>query len=160
VLEWIGALALMAAPTRTVWPRRLTIVPLLLLAMANRPSLPPLAKFSPARAVALVCTASGAQNLRPAATSTQVCAAFKRRFDAALGRDTHAAARAPASGDVISVALNIPGPRGASAAVTTRAGGRSARWPEISIDVMDKPLGMSEIEQLAAEVARTIMQVR
>lgn len=128
--------------------------------MANHPSLPPPAKFSPVREVALVCAVTGAQNLHPAATSALVCAAFKRRFDAALGRDTQPAIRVPAKGDVVNVALNIPGPRSASATVTTRAGGRSARWPEISIDVMDKPLGMSEIEQLAAEVARTIMQVR
>ena len=148
----------MTVPTNSVWLRRLAIFPVLLLAMATRASLPPPAKFSPAREVALVCTATGAQNLHPATTSAQVCSAFKRQFDAALGRDTLVATRAPASGDVVSVALHIPGPRGASAAVTTRAGGVSARWPEISVDVMDKPLEISEIGQLATQVARTIMQ--
>lgn len=149
----------MAAPTKSVWPRRLAALPLVLLAMANAASLPPPAKFSPTREVALVCTATGAQNLHPAATSAQVCAAFKRRFDARLGRATRLTARAPAKGDVVSVALHIPGPHSAGATVTARAGGVSTRWPEISVDVMDKPLEMREIEQLAAEVARTIMQV-
>jgi len=85
---------------------------------------------------------------------------FKRRFDAQFGRATRAANAMPRTGNAISVVLRVAGDRSASAIVTTVVRGKSTHWPEIAIDVMDKPLGTREIEQLAGEIARVATQGR
>jgi hypothetical protein len=124
--------------------------------MASTPALPAAPAFEPGREIVLVCTAIGAAQARPPLTPAQICAAFKRRLDAGLGRATRAEAALPRTGNSIRVELRVASSRGASALVTTAARGKSTRWPEIAVDAMDRPLGLREIEQLAGEVAKTI----
>lgn len=111
--------------------------------------------FAPDREVVLVCAVTGAGKIRPAATAPQICAEFKRRFDTALGRGTRSAASPPARGQLVTVDLRITA-TGAAALVAARAGGKTHRWPEIAVDVMDKQLGMREIGLLAGNVARVV----
>lgn len=124
------------------------------------PALPAAPAFDPYREIVLVCTATGGAHVRPVMTATQLCAAFKLRLDAGLGRVTRTAAAMPATGNAIRVELRVPSQRTASAIVTTVARGKSTRWPEITVDVMDRPLGTREIGQLAGEVARAIAERR
>lgn len=124
------------------------------------PALPAAPGFEPNREIVLVCTVTGAGFVRPAATAAQICSAVKRRLDARLGRATRATSALPATGNAIRIDITIPGNRSASATVTTIARGKSTRWPEFAVDVMDKQLGIGEIEQLAGEIAQTISQVR
>jgi hypothetical protein len=123
-------------------------------------ALPAAAGFEANREIVLVCTVAGAGYVRPAASAAQICSAVKRRLDARLGRVTRATSALPATGNAIRIEIRIPGNRSASAAVTTIARGKSTRWPEFAVDVMDRPLGMGEIEQLAGDIAQTISQVR
>jgi hypothetical protein len=116
--------------------------------------------FEPGREIAFYCTVSGASAVKPVVTQAQVCALFKRRFDTALGQITRAGAGPSASANAIRVAVRISDNRSASAAITTTARGKSTRWPEISVDVMDKSLGIRELEQLAGAVARSISHSR
>jgi hypothetical protein len=112
--------------------------------------------FEPGREIVLVCTVAGAANIHPSATSAQICAVFKRRFDAALGRATRLSPALQGADNAVQIAVRMADARSASAAVTTIARGKSTRWPELTVDVMDRHMGMREIEQLAGEVARAI----
>lgn len=144
-------------PTRFDWTRPAAMVSAMVAAvMSATPALSAAPGFETGREIVLVCTAIGGGQARPPLTPAQICASFKRGLDAGLGRATRTAATLPRSGNVIRVELRIADSRSASALVTTTARGKSTRWPEFAVDVMDRSLGLREIEQLAGEVARTI----
>lgn len=114
--------------------------------------------FDPAREVAFVCTVTGAKHLAPAGSAQQVCALFKRRIDAAIARQTRAAPAWPARGNAIRVTVRIAGPHEVGAAATIRTRGRTRQIPELTLDVMDKAVGLRDLELLANQIARTITE--
>ncbi|MFM5950770.1 MAG: hypothetical protein ACKOPM_16315 [Novosphingobium sp.] len=116
------------------------------------------ALFDSGTPIAFTCTLSGGEKLRPALDPAAVCAQFKRRIEAEIARQTRAVPAFPARGQAIAVAVKIIGPREASATMKLRARGRSAIRPEITLDVMDKSIGMRDLESLATQVARSIAQ--
>lgn len=143
-------------PVRHEWTRTAALAAAVFAAMTATPALPAAPAFEPGREIVLVCTTIGAGQAQPSLTPAQICTAFKRRLDAGLGRITRTGATMPQSGNAIRVELRVANSRSASALVTTAARGKSTRWPEITVDAMDRSLGLREIEQLAGEVAKTI----
>lgn len=93
--------------------------------------------------------------LRPAVSDGSVCMTFKQHVDKALPKATKAV-DAVSGADWIKVDVRFSKPATASALVTRKAGGAEQVHPEIAVDVMDKPLGQSEVEMLAKEVAKLV----
>lgn len=97
---------------------------------ATSAAMPSTPAFEPGREIAFYCTVSGSSAIKPVVTPAQVCALFKRRFDAALGRDTRVSAVLPVSANAIRVAVRISGNRSASAAITTTAREKARAGPK------------------------------
>ncbi|HQV04924.1 hypothetical protein [Novosphingobium sp.] len=114
--------------------------------------------FDPASPVTYSCAVSGAEKLRPRLDPAAVCNLFKRQIEAEIARQTRAAPAFPARGQAIRVAVRIVGPREASASAEFRARGKLIKRPEITLDVMDKSLGMRDLESLASQLSRSITQ--
>jgi hypothetical protein len=112
--------------------------------------------FDHAREVVYVCSASGTEHLRPQASAAQVCAVFKRKVEAAIARRTRSANALPSRGNGLRIAVRIDSARSASAMATVMTNGRSVRHPELTIDVMDKSLGMRDLDLLATQIARKL----
>ena len=108
------------------------------------------------RAMHFLCSAdnlkSGAAGMDPAA----VCALFKTEIERALGRTLVQAPASGTDGDRISVAVRASGPVTVSATVTRRVDGRESTLPDMAVDVSDRPIALSDIGMLAAQVARTV----
>ena len=114
--------------------------------------------FDPAAPIAFSCTLNGAEKLRPALDPATVCGLFKRRIEAEIARQTKAAPGFPARGQAIRVTVRIVGPREVSAVTELRARGKLQKRPEMTLDVMDKSVGMRDLESLAIQVARAVSQ--
>lgn len=112
--------------------------------------------FDPAREVVFVCSASGTERLRPQTSAAQVCALFRQKVEAAIARRTRSANALPSSGNGLRIVVRIDSARSASAAATVQARGKTIRHPELTIDVMDKSLGMRDLDLLANQIARKL----
>lgn len=104
------------------------------------------------------CSVVGNKLLSPSVTTSSVCATFKDRIDGALVKPTKTmkALSNAGAGDWIKLDVRFSQPGTATAIVVLNAGGRKIVHPEIAVDVMDRPLGQSEIEKLATEVVKLV----
>ncbi len=105
--------------------------------------------------VEFVCTVDGAKLLLPGSTDASICATFKQHVDEALPQASKAVQSASGA-DWIKVDIRFSKPASASAVVTRKNGAGERVHPEITVDVMDKPLGENEVKRLAEEVAKLV----
>jgi hypothetical protein len=110
-----------------------------------------------AGAVELSCSVDGAQYVGSAA---DICSAFQNKIDAALTAPTKLVGVFVKHGhkDAIDVDVQILKRGGVVARVKQRKSGTVESYPEIAIDVMDRPLGLRDVEMLAIEVARLVVK--
>jgi hypothetical protein len=108
--------------------------------------------IDPARPVAFVCSVSGSKSLSPA----EVCAVFKRKLDGAIARQTLPAKTWPAQGNAVRIVVRFAGERTVSAAASVRSAGKIRNVPELTQDVMDKGVGLRDLELLATQLMRAI----
>jgi nitrous oxidase accessory protein NosD len=108
-----------------------------------------------AGAVELSCTVDGAQYV---GLPSDVCAAFQTEIDAALNITVKpvSAFSATGNGDAIDVSVRVLKRGGIVAQVNQRKNGTMHRFPEVAIDVMDRPLRLNDVETLAAEIAKQL----
>jgi hypothetical protein len=108
-----------------------------------------------AAAVELSCTVDGAKKI---GSSEQICSAFRQKIDAAMPVQTKSVIAFAESGrgDAIDVDIRILKRGGIVAYVKQRKNGDLHSFPEIAIDVMDRPLGWPDVEVLAGEVAKLV----
>jgi hypothetical protein len=108
-----------------------------------------------AAAIELSCTVEGAKNI---GTSEQVCSAFRQKIDASMPARTKSVIAFSDTGraDAIDVDIRILKRGGIVAYVKQRKNGAVHSFPEIAIDVMDRPLSLPDVEVLAGEVAKLI----
>lgn len=102
-----------------------------------------------------VCTVQGAEKLAKGFDKTQICAVFQRRFEAAGKRSLRPIGAWPRSGDAVSVTIRFAGPREASASARVRLNGKIMSVPELTQDIMDKSLGLRDLDFLATQLAAT-----
>jgi hypothetical protein len=110
-----------------------------------------------AGAVELTCIVDGAQYV---GSSGEICSAFKQKIDAALEVPTRQAKTFVVNGrsDAIAIDIRVLKRGGVVAKVKQRKNGSLQNFPEIAVDVMDRPLAMRDVETLANEVARLFVQ--
>lgn len=114
------------------------------------------------RGAALICMVAGVNAIRPATSSSAVCAVFKRQIDRALTAPTQTVGglAAGSRGDWIKLDVRLLKSGTVTADAASRLQGKTVAHPQIAIDVMDKSVGMREIEILAQEVAKAISAAR
>ena len=102
-----------------------------------------------ARDATPACTVEGSSLLPGAPDEAQVCEDFMRMVEAA-----RAQSRSADDSDAYTVALVID-PRGSLRAqlVAPQPDGTTKNYPEIAIDVMDRPLARDDLGRLAKAVA-------
>jgi hypothetical protein len=107
-----------------------------------------------------LCYVKGFQLLGASVTEASVCDAFKVRIDKMLPLKTQSVKSLSSSKDVdwIKVDVRLAKSGSATARVSRKNAAGQHMFPEIAVDVMDKPLGQKEVEMLAAEVAKQISQ--
>lgn len=111
--------------------------------------------------ITFACSAEAFKSAEAGLTESAICALFKAEIDRALGltmTEVSAGAAMPATGDWIMVRLGATSPVTVSAAVSQRIAGVEASLPDMAVDVSDKPVGLSDIGMLAAQVATTIAE--
>jgi len=126
--------------------------------LTTAPAAPAPPRFASTLPVAFHCTVTGTKNLRQDASASQICNLFQRRVDRAIARQTRMTTGWPASGNAISVTIHASTPREISAAAIIRVNRQIRRVPEITLDVMDKSAGLRDLELLADQLARAIVQ--
>jgi hypothetical protein len=139
------------------------------ISMAGRKSLPKktgavlgtaalaMAACGPAHAgaVEFSCSVSGGKAI---GSAKDICAAFQQKIDGTLNHATRPAGSfdAGGQGDAIAVDIQILQRGSVVANVKQRKSGAVRDLPEISVDVMDRPMGMRDVVMLAGEVARLL----
>jgi hypothetical protein len=108
------------------------------------------------------CTVSGAKFADPTMDNAAVCQLVQSKIDAALTRRTVRIEPQVAAKSAQSISVDIRYTKLGSiiATIDEKSGGVSARYPEIAVDVSDKPIGRRDVNILAAEVARVIAEKR
>jgi hypothetical protein len=106
------------------------------------------------------CSVNGLGTMKPAVSAEAVCADFKNKIDTVRGKKSEAvnALSLTANRDWLKLEVTITKGRGAVAVLTRKTGAKQHIYPEVAIDVMDKPLGEQELERLATEVAKLIVE--
>jgi TRAP-type C4-dicarboxylate transport system substrate-binding protein len=106
-----------------------------------------------AGSVELSCSVDGAHHI---GSPAEICAAFQNEIHAALNRPVKTVEVFPASGigDAVDVDVRVLKRGGVVAQVKQRKKGTTENFPEIAVDVMDRPLAMRDVEMLAREVAK------
>ena len=94
------------------------------------------------------CTVEGAQYLSVSATEVEICDLFQSKLSEALGSG--------GPGGDVAVSLEIEKSGTINASVTKTAESTPTNYPTVSVDVMDRPLNLSDVEQLAMSAARVI----
>lgn len=124
----------------------------------DRPSEEPARAVTPL--VSLVCTVSGAPKGQPDFDPAAVCRNLADRIGPALGARMVPAARLPSAATArwVQVAIRILPPGRIEAALTTRLHGTATTHPSLGVQVVDKPMGLSEIDRLARLVAQTLAE--
>lgn len=119
-------------------------------AAATRPVEPP---------VELVCTVSSLPKGSGELTSEAICTSFLRRIREALSVPVTQTGSLPAGDRGRWVKLDVRlSPRGrAEAALTSRLHDKATSHPILAVQVMDKSLGLSEIDRLARLVGKTLV---
>lgn len=108
--------------------------------------------------IALVCTVSGLPKGGRELTAEAVCSRFLLRIREALGLPAALTGLVPRGDKARWVKLEIRLlPQGrAEATLTSRLHGKATDHPLLAVQVMDKPLGLSEIDRLARLAGRTL----
>lgn len=114
----------------------------------------------PARAVTLVCTVSGAPKGQSGFDPAAVCRNLADRIGPALGARIVPAATLPSAATArwVRVAIRISPPGRIEAALTTHLDGKATSHPSLGVQVVDKAMGLSEIDRLARLVAQTLAE--
>ena len=94
------------------------------------------------------CRVEGAKHLAPAVSEAQICEAFRTGLASALGDGGNV--------DGLQVQLAISGEGTMDAIVTDASGASATPYPNVSIDVMDRPMTLGDVENLAKTVAKLI----
>jgi hypothetical protein len=108
--------------------------------------------------VTLVCTVSGRSKHHRELTAEAICARFLPRIREALTLPVKQAGQVPAGSRARWVKVDIrllPRDR-AEAALTTHLRGKATKHPLLAVQVMDKPLGLGEIDTLARLAGRRL----
>jgi hypothetical protein len=106
------------------------------------------------------CSVNGLGAMKPPISAEAICADFKSKIDAARGTKSEAvnALSLAANRDWLKLDIVIIKGRGAAAVLTRKTGAKQHVYPEVAIDVMDKPLGEQELERLAIELAKLVAE--
>ena len=94
------------------------------------------------------CRVEGVEHLEQTVASEAVCELFQRRLASRLEDPVHGASR--------SISIEISKSGTIDASVTDPSGASVTPFPTVSIDVMDRGLKISDIEQLADAVAQAM----
>ncbi len=104
--------------------------------------------------IAFSCHVDGAKAIAP---DTQICSAFLRKIG---GVSPHLYEQinsfSATSGDAIDIDIRVMKFGSIVARVKQRKNGMVQDIPETSVDVMDRPMNLGDIDILAAEVARIL----
>lgn len=110
--------------------------------------------------VQFICTVNGLASTKSGIDEDAVCAEFKARIDQARGQRSEAVKALSLAGNRNWLKLDVTIAKGRSAAavLTHKTNAKQHVYPEVVIDVMDKALGQQELEKLAAEVAKLLVE--
>ncbi len=110
------------------------------------------------KAVELSCALHGKQSI---GSAEQICSVFQKKIDASLPGRTQLVKSFAAQNavDAIDLDVRIANHGGIVAHVKKRKNGVVQNFPEIAIDVMDRPLAMRDIDMLASEIAKLVSVV-
>lgn len=108
------------------------------------------------------CTVSGAKIADPTMDNVAVCDLFQSKIDSALSHRTIRVDPQATAESAQSISIDIRYTKLGSivASIEERNDSVSSRYPEISVDVSDKPIGRQDVNLLATEVARVIAEKR
>lgn len=128
-----------------------------LMALSTACSGPISAEQSP---VELQCSVSGIESLKSQMTEKSVCDLFKSRLDQTLVEPLQSvqSVSSAAGHDWIKISVAIVDKRSATATLARKQGSGIHEYPEVAVDVMDKPIGQQELEMLAAQVAQLLSE--
>ena len=104
------------------------------------------------------CTVSGAKLTNSGLNEATVCAQFRAKIEEVLFPKTVVAQTHAATGGGHRISVDIRYTKSGSiiAAVREENGANGTTYPEIAVDVSDRPIGQQDVNLLATEVARAI----
>lgn len=103
------------------------------------------------------CTIDGIEHLPGASSAEATCSHFEQLLHQQLAAQINADGGSMAI-EPVSIALSIEKRGAIKAKVTASKNGSVTEYPEVGFDVMDRPLRESDLEPLAAAVARVLAQ--
>lgn len=108
-----------------------------------------------ASAITFICSADLIKSAEPGVTAATICDRFKAEVDRALAVTTTvgSADGIVPDGDWIRVTVRATSPATVSATVVQNMGGEEAILPDMAVDVLDRPMGLSDFGILATQVA-------
>lgn len=98
----------------------------------------------PARAAGIECRSIAAAQAMTGASESEACALVRDRVATALGAARHGA---------VTILLDLSRRGSAIARVSETRGGVVHAYPEIAVDVMDRPLGRGDLIRLGDAIA-------
>lgn len=104
------------------------------------------------KAAANDCSVTGAKNLSPQIGEEELCRSFGNTLAAEL-----AGLEASDKAAGLKIAIDLTRKGSAEARVTTGDGSDAGDYPVVGIDVMDRPLGLRDVDQLAKAVAKMLV---
>ena len=109
-------------------------------------------------AVTLVCTVAGAPKGNAAFERAALCRNFAQRIGPALDAKVVLADVLPkgAAARWVRLELKLQSPSRIEAALTSHLHGKATNYPPLGVQVVDKPLGLREIDRLASLVAKSL----
>lgn len=105
-----------------------------------------------------VCSSEAIKSASSDINEAAVCDLFKTEIERALGLTMARAPAVNADGDWVRVEVRGSSPVTVSASVIQRINGQETSLPDMAVDVSDRPVALSDIGMLAAQVARTIAE--
>lgn len=99
---------------------------------------------APARAEGIECRSIAAARAMTGVSESEACALVRDRVATALGAARHGA---------VTIALDLSRSGSAIARVSETRGGVVHAYPEIAVDVMDRPLGRGDLIRLGDAIA-------
>ena len=97
------------------------------------------------------CSVTGVKNLSPQTGEADLCRSFENVLTAELAG---LGASEKASG--LKIAIDLTRKGSAEARVTAGDGSNARDYPVVGVDVMDRPLGRRDVDQLAKVVAKML----
>lgn len=108
--------------------------------------------------ISFSCTVSGTKLADSGLNEAAVCAQFRTKIEEALFHKTVVAQTHAATGVGHWIKVDIRYTKSGSIIATVREenGANGTSYPEIAVDVSDRPIGQQDVNLLATEVARAI----